>query len=312
MRHVLVTGGAGFIGSHLVDAYLENGWRVSVIDDLSTGDRRNLNPAAHFYEAGLHHQDTLRLLDEIRPDVVSHHAAQIDVRRSVDDPGYDAEINVVASVRLLQKCVDIGVKRFIFASTGGAIYGEPLFTPQTEEHPTRPMSPYGCAKLAVEHYMHYFREVPELSTVALRYANVYGPRQNPKGEAGVIAIFADRLLRGQPAVINGSGAQTRDFVYVSDVVAANMAVSGHDDLVGVYNVGTAVETTVKELYAAMVSVLNTDRVAQHGPAKIGEQMRSVIDGSALRRKLGLPVPVELREGLRQTISWFSHERRDSE
>ena len=287
-RHVLVTGGAGFIGSHLVDAYLARGFRVSVIDDLSTGDRANLNPGATFYEADIRDAP----LEKIRPDIISHHAAQMDVRRSVADPVFDAEVNVVSSLRLLQKAVDLGVKRFVFASTGGAIYGEPQFAPQTEEHPANPLSPYGCAKLAVEHYMHYFRAVHGLSTVALRYANVYGPRQNSKGEAGVVAIFIDRMRRGQTATINGDGEQTRDYVYVDDVVAANMMVTESADA-GPINVGTGIETSVNQL-AALLGVR-----AEHGPAKVGEQRRSV-----LASKFGR---TSLSEGLRETVAWFNRQ-----
>jgi len=288
-KHVLITGGAGFIGSHLVDAYLQRGWRVSVIDDLSTGDRRNLNPRAQFYEADVRNAD----IAELRPDVISHHAAQMDVRRSVADPVFDADVNVLGSVRLLQKAAEIGVKRFIFASTGGAIYGEPLFAPQTEAHPTYPLSPYGCAKLAVEHYMSYFRAVHGLSTIALRYANVYGPRQNSKGEAGVVAIFIERKRRGEQATINGDGEQTRDFVYVGDVVAANMAVSESSDA-GPLNVGTGVETSVNQL-AALLGIN-----AAHGPAKAGEQRRSV-----LASKFGR---TPLADGLRETVAWFNRPR----
>ena len=287
-RHVLVTGGAGFIGSHLVDAYLERGWHVSVVDDLSTGDRSNLNPRATFYEADIAKVD----LAEIQPDVINHHAAQMDVRRSVSDPVFDAVVNVLGSVSLLQKAVEIGVKRFIFASTGGAIYGEPVFAPQTEDHPTNPLSPYGCAKLAVEHYMNYFRVVHGLPAVALRYANVYGPRQNSKGEAGVVAIFIERKLRGEKATINGDGEQTRDFVYVEDVVEANMAVTDSADS-GPFNVGTGVETSINQL----ASLLGINTV--HGPAKAGEQRRSVLDGSKLA-----VARTALREGLEKTEVWF--------
>ena len=304
-RHILVTGGAGFIGSHLADAFVKRGWRVSIIDDLSTGDRRNVNPEATLYEADLRDPATMRLLDELRPDAVVHQAAQIDVRVSVRDPAMDAETNVVASLRLMQKCVDAGtVRRFLFASTGGAIYGDPVRVPQDESHPTAPLSPYGCAKLAVEHYLHYFREVHGLATTALRYGNVYGPRQSPHGEAGVIAIFADRMLRGGEVTINGSGEQTRDYVFVSDVVAANLAVIDRDDLAGPYNVGTGVETTVNQLHAAIAAELGDTRPPRRGEAKAGEQMRSVLDGSALRETAGLPEPVPLRDGLRETLAWF--------
>ena len=284
-RHVLVTGGAGFIGSHLVDAYLDRGWRVSIVDNLSTGDRRNINPRAEFHEADIREVN----LAGIRPDVINHHAAQMDVRRSVADPVFDADVNVIGSVRLLQQALEIGVKRFIFASTGGAIYGEPIFAPQTEEHPTNPLSPYGCAKLAVEHYMHYFRAVHGLSTIALRYANVYGPRQNSKGEAGVIAIFAEKKLRGERATINGDGEQTRDFVYVADVVAANMAATEKSDA-GPINVGTGVETSINRL----ASMMGID--AEHGTGKTGEQRRSVLASTFGRTPLA--------DGLRQTMYWF--------
>jgi len=303
-NHILVTGGAGFIGSHIADAFLARGWRVSAIDNLVTGKRTNVNPRVDFREADLRDPKTMELLDELRPDVISHHAAQIDVRISVADPAADAESNVVASLRLLQKSVEIGVKRFVFASTGGAIYGDPVFAPQDETHPTAPLSPYGCAKLAVEHYMHYFREVHGLATTALRYGNVYGPRQSPHGEAGVIAIFADRMLRGEEVTINGSGEQTRDFVYVGDVVAANVAVIERDDLRGPFNVGTGIETNVVELHAAMAKYLGDTRPPRHAPAKVGEQMRSVLDGSKLRSAAGLNAPVLLADGLATTLDWF--------
>ncbi len=303
-RHVLVTGGAGFIGSHIADAFIERGDRVSIIDNLSTGNVRNLNPKAEFHEADLREERTIELVRMLRPDVVSHHAAQIDVRHSVADPAIDAEINIVATIRLLQASLDAGVKRFVFASTGGAIYGEPVTAPQDEDHPTHPLSPYGCAKLAVEHYMHYFREIHGLSTIALRYANIYGPRQNSKGEAGVIAIFADRLLSGQEVTINGDGEQTRDYVFVGDVVRANVAVTDDLSLKGPFNVGTGVETSVNELYRSLAAAAGVARDAQHGPAKAGEQRRSVLDGSKLRRLAGLQEPVALGEGMRETVEFF--------
>jgi UDP-glucose 4-epimerase len=249
-------------------------------------------------------RDAAAIIAKVRPDLISHHAAQVDVRKSVADPAEDAEINVVGSLRLLQAAVDARVKRFIFASSGGAIYGEPVSTPQTEEHVLRPMAPYGCAKLAVEQYMNYYREVQGLSTVALRYANVYGPRQSSRGEAGVIAIFADRMLRGERVTINGRGDQTRDFVYVADVVAANMAVSERDDLIGAFNVGTGVETSINELHDAMARLTGASARAEHAPAKAGEQMRSVLDGAKLRKQAALAVPVAISDGLPGTIDFF--------
>lgn len=303
MRAV-VTGGAGFIASHIVDAYVARGWDVTILDDFSSGMRSNVNPSAKVVECDVRDAKALQTIRDLRPDLVSHHAAQLDVRKSVADPGFDAEVNVVASVRLLEACAAAGVKRFVFASTGGAIYGEPQFAPQSEEHPQAPMSPYGCAKLAVEHYLRYFREVQSLAAVALRYANVYGPRQNAHGEAGVVAIFAEKMLRGDTVTINGSGEQTRDFVYVADVVRANLAVTDDVTLEGSFNVGTGIETSVNQLHEAMAAIAGNQKAALHAPAKTGEQMRSVLDGSRLRRAAGLPEPVSLSDGLAETLHWF--------
>ena len=301
MKHVLVTGGAGFIGSHLVDAYIARGWRVTVVDNLSTGDRANLNSKAEFIEADLRDPATSELVTKLKPEVVNHQAAQVDVRISVGEPAADAETNILASLRLLQKSSEAGVKRFLFASSGGAAYGEPKFVPQTEDHPINPMSPYGCAKAAVELYMNYFREVRGLSTMALRYANVYGPRQSSKGEAGVIAIFADRLVRGDGVTINGTGEQTRDFVFVEDVVAANMAATENRDLPHALNVGTGVETSVNELFEAIAKSLRKTIRPHHGPAKLGEQQRSVLDGSRMRAVTGRDWTT-LETGLERTLS----------
>jgi UDP-glucose 4-epimerase len=306
-KHVLITGGAGFIASNLADAYVARGWRVTIVDNLSTGDRRNLNPSAEFHELDIRDAAAGDLIRKLKPDVISHHAAQMDVRKSVQDPAADADVNVVGTLRLLEAAADAGVKRIVFASTGGAIYGEPVEVPQGETHPTEPLSPYGCAKLAVEHYLHYFRVVRGLSSVALRYANVYGPRQNAHGEAGVVAIFAKRMLNaqtgGQTVTINGSGEQTRDFVYVGDVVAANLAVS-ESDWQGEYNVGTGVETSINALYETLASIAGLSTSAEFAPAKAGEQMRSVRDGSRLRSLAGLLEPVPLRDGLKTTFEWF--------
>jgi UDP-glucose 4-epimerase len=298
-RHILITGGAGFIGSHIADAFLARGWRVTIIDNLATGSRANVPAQATFIEADVRDAN----LDELRPDVVCHQAAQVDVRVSVRDPAADAETNIIASLCLLQRSHEAGVKRFVFASTGGAIYGEPLEVPQTEAHQRRPLSPYGCAKLAVEHYLEYYREVHGLQTLALRYANVYGPRQNAHGEAGVVAIFANKMLRDEEVTINGTGEQTRDYVFVRDVVAANVATI-EQELTGAYNVGTGIETSVNELYQMIANAAGVTRAPQHGPAKTGEQMRSVLDGRALRTLANLAPPVTLSEGLAETVAWF--------
>jgi UDP-glucose 4-epimerase len=306
-KHVVVTGGAGFIGSNLADAYLARGWRVSIIDDLSTGKRRNVDRRADFYEVDIRDSTTADLIRELKPDVINHHAAQMDVRKSVADPAFDAEVNVIGTLCLLEAAVAAAVKRVIFASTGGAIYGEPLEVPQTESHPLNPLSPYGCAKLAVERYLNYYRVVRGLSSVALRYANVYGPRQNAHGEAGVVAIFAAKLLGEEPITINGSGEQTRDFVYVDDVVAANLAASDAE-WQGEYNVGTGVETTINELYGSLASIAGVATPPVHAPAKEGEQLRSVLDGNRLRTLAKLPVRKPLYEGLKETFDWFREVR----
>lgn len=300
---VLVTGGAGFIGSHVVDAYVERGHEVTILDDLSSGQPENLNPKADFIVADLREADTI---DDLRGrgfDLVNHHAAQIDVRVSVADPAADAEMNIIATLRLFGALIEDGVRKIVFASSGGAAYGEPHYAPQDEQHPLNPISPYGCAKLAIDQYLGFFRTVHGIKAVSLRYANVYGPRQRKDGEAGVVAIFAGALLAGQKAWINGTGEQTRDYVFVDDVVRANMAASEFD-LDGIYNVGTGIETSVNDLYAAIAKAVSIDARAEHVPAKAGEQLRSVLDGTRLRGLANLPEPVTLAEGLQETVAWL--------
>jgi UDP-glucose 4-epimerase len=300
---VLVTGGAGFIASHVVDAYVERGHEVTVVDDLSSGRRENVNPKAELLVADLRDPQTVQQLRGRGFELVNHHAAQIDVRVSVADPGADAELNIVATLRLFQAMLEEGVKKIIFASSGGAAYGEPQYAPQDENHPVAPISPYGCAKLAIDQYLYFYRNVHGLRAISLRYGNVYGPRQRKDGEAGVVAIFAGMILDGQRARINGTGEQTRDYVFVHDVVRANMAASEHD-LDGIFNVGTGIETSVNTLYTQLCEALGIDAPAEHAPAKAGEQQRSVLDGRRLRQLAGLPDPVTLREGLRQTVEWI--------
>lgn len=300
---VLVTGGAGFIASHVVDAYIERGHEVVIIDDLSSGQLENVNEKAELVVADLRDPATIDKLRGRAFDLVNHHAAQIDVRVSVADPAADAELNIVATLRLFRAMIDEGVKKIIFASSGGAAYGEPKYAPQDEEHPVAPLSPYGCAKLAVDQYLYFFRHVHGIRATSLRYGNVYGPRQRKDGEAGVVAIFAGALLDGQQARINGTGEQTRDYVFVEDVVRANMAAS-ENDTDGIFNVGTGVETSVNELYEAICDALGIRAEAQHAPAKAGEQMRSVLDGRKLRQLANVPEPLPLREGLRRTVAWM--------
>jgi UDP-glucose 4-epimerase len=307
-RSVCITGGAGFIGSHLVEAFLGTGARVTVIDDLSTGRVENLPQEAELLRADIRSPAALERVREGGFELLVHQAGQIDVRSSVADPVADAEVNVVGSLGLLEAARQGGVARVLFASTGGAIYGEQERFPADEEHPARPLSPYGVAKLAVERYLFYYAAVHGLESIALRYANVYGERQNPHGEAGVVAIFLDRLLEGGTPTINGDGLQTRDYVHVSDVVRANLAAAtaplGGGTPFRVYNVGTGREATVVEVFQLLAEALGHPGEAAHGPAKPGEQRRSAVDPRRLLADLTLPPPLPLEEGLLRTATWF--------
>ena len=302
-RTVCITGGAGFIGSHLADGFLAAGDRVLVLDDLSGGKRENVPDGAEFHALDIRSPEAARVVAESGIDLLVHHAAQMDVRRSVENPIFDADVNVLGTLNLLEACRRGGVRQVLFASTGGAIYGEQDAFPATEEHPTRPVSPYGVAKLAVERYLFFYHVAYGLDAACLRYANVYGERQNPHGEAGVVAIFLEKLLSGGTPTINGTGRQTRDYVHVSDIVRANLAAAGRPGFF-TYNVGTGQETDVVELYRRIAAALGLDREAQHGPGKPGEQLRSVIDGSRARAELGLPEPLGLKQGLARTADWF--------
>jgi UDP-glucose 4-epimerase len=306
MATVLVTGGAGFIGSHLVEGFLAAGDRVIVLDDLSSGRRDNLPPEVELHVLDVRTHEAAVLVEAVRVDLLVHQAAQMDVRRSVADPVFDAEVNVVGTLNLLEAARRAGTRRVLFASTGGAIYGEQDVHPAPEEHPERPLSPYGVAKLAVERYLSFYVQEHGFDAVCLRYANVYGERQNPHGEAGVVAIFLDRLLAGEPTTVNGDGLQTRDYVHVSDVVRANLAAASLPEGSGfrVYNVGTGVETTVVELQRRLADALGIDAPPRHGPAKPGEQRRSSVDPSRGRAELELPELLALADGLARTAEWF--------
>jgi UDP-glucose 4-epimerase len=300
---ILVTGGAGFIGSNIADAFVLRGHEVRVLDDLSTGRRENVPDQAALAQLDIRSPDVRGLLEAFRPDVLCHHAAQIDVRRSVADPGHDAEVNIVGTLRLLEHCRAVGTRRVLFASTGGAIYGEQDVFPAAEDHAARPVSPYGVAKLSVEHYLHYYAVEHGFRSTCLRYANVYGPRQNPHGEAGVVAIFANKLLAGENPVINGSGEQTRDFVFVGDVVQANV-LALEKDLTGAYNVGTGVETSVNTLYDSIRRAVGSGGPAPHAPGKPGEQLRSSLDSGALVRATGWKPATPLDTGIAATVEYF--------
>ncbi|MEW6511612.1 MAG: NAD-dependent epimerase/dehydratase family protein [Bacteroidota bacterium] len=302
--NILVTGGAGFIASHIVDAYVNLGHAVTIIDDLTTGKRVNVNPAARFVQGDIRDAVAVeKLFHEGKFDVINHHAAQMDVRRSVADPVFDASVNVVGVLTLLEVAVRTGVKRVIFASSGGAIYGEQEYFPADEQHPTRPISPYGVAKLTTEQYLFYYKAVYGIEWVALRYANVYGPRQNPEGEAGVIAIFTTKMLKGDQPVINGDGRQTRDYVYVGDVVQANVAALSYPGST-VFNVGTGIETDVNVLFQELRRITGSHCEERHGEAKKGEQLRSVLDTKKIKKELNWSPQVRLSEGFQLTVDFF--------
>lgn len=300
---VLVTGGAGFIGSHVVDRLVEEGHNVVVVDNLSTGKRKNVNRAASLYKLDVQSWRLERVFRNERPNIVIHLAAQVSVRRSVDNPVFDAQVNVLGTLNVLQQAVKHGARKVVFSSSGGAIYGEQEVYPAPESHPTNPLSPYGISKLCGEHYLSYFQRVSGIQAVSLRYANVYGPRQDPEGEAGVVAIFVQRMLNNEQPIINGNGRQTRDFVFVEDVVEANLAAMGQDGK-GVYNVGSGKETSINELFRMLVDLTGSPCKEVHGPAKAGEQMRSVVDASRIKQELGWDSRVDLVEGLKRTVAYF--------
>jgi UDP-glucose 4-epimerase len=300
---ILITGGAGFIASHIADAYVAAGHDVLVLDDLSSGTRANVNPKVRFIQMDVQDPAVADLFAEERPEVLNHHAAQMDVRRSVADPMFDARVNLLGLLNLMEAGRRNGLRRVIFASTGGAIYGEQEAFPAPETHALNPLSPYGVAKLASERYLYFYSAVYGIPYLACRYGNVYGPRQNPHGEAGVIAIFAEKLLRGEQPIINGDGLQTRDYVYVGDLVRANLAALA-SDFCGALNFGTGIESDVNTLYEHLARLCESTAPPQHGPAKPGEQRRSVIDAGAARRVLEWQPKVSLAEGLRQTVEWF--------
>jgi UDP-glucose 4-epimerase len=302
--NILVTGGAGFIGSHIVDAYLAEGHRVTVVDNLSTGQKSNVNPAAEFCRVDIRDAEALGKVMSIgKFDVVNHHAAQMDIRRSVADPVYDASVNIIGMLTLMELGLRSGIRRVVFASSGGAVYGEQEVFPASETHPTRPISPYGVAKLTTEQYLFYYAQVHGFAPVALRYANVYGPRQNPEGEAGVVAIFTTKMLQGGKPVVNGDGKQTRDYVFVGDVVKANVLALRAEGC-RVYNVGTGIETDVNAIFRTIRAATHSNCEEAHGAAKKGEQTRSVLDCRRIAEELGWHPTMTLQDGLRNTVEYF--------
>lgn len=299
----LVTGGAGFIASNLVDELLKAGHEVAVIDNLSTGKKENLNPEAVFYELDIGDPEISAIFQKEKPETVFHYAAQIDIRKSVENPAESAKTNILGSINILESCKKFGVKKIVFASTGGAIYGDAKIIPTPEDYPANPISPYGIEKLIVEHYLEFYKKEYGLDYLILRFANVYGPRQNPKGEAGVVAIFCDKILSGQQPVINGLGKQTRDFVFVGDVVRAN--ISGLKKT-GVFNIGTGIETDINEVFSELKKSMGSDIKHIFGPEKHGEQARSCLDISMAKKILNWAPDVSFQDGLKKTINWYGN------
>ncbi|MDD2901488.1 MAG: NAD-dependent epimerase/dehydratase family protein [Syntrophales bacterium] len=303
MQRILITGGAGFIGSHVTDLLVAAGHEVAVVDNLSTGKQEFVPAAAQFFPYDIKDRNTYELILDWGPQVIIHHAAQMSVQVSVGDPLLDARENILGSLNILQAAARVQVRKFIFASTGGAIYGDEAPVPARETDPPRPESPYGIAKLAVEHYLHFYHREHGIIPVSLRYANVYGPRQNGLGEAGVVAIFTEKFLAGEQPVINGDGLQTRDFTYVGDIARANLLALSHPEA-GSFNVGTGRETDILTIYLQLQKLTGSPQGPVHGPAKPGEQRRSSLNYELAREVLGWQPQVSLEEGLSQTVAAF--------
>lgn len=306
---ILITGGAGFIGSNLAEALLNKGHKVAIIDDLSTGKKENVPEEAVFYNVDILSSEILEVLRKEEPEVVFHLAAQIDLRKAVENPSKDAQINILGSLNLIQKLIEVNPSaKFIFASTGGAIYGDAEIIPTPESYPEWPLSPYGICKLAVEKYLEYYRQVFGLNYVSLRYANVYGPKQDSKGEAGVVAIFIDKMLNGEQPVIYGDGEQTRDFVFVDDVVNANLLAMEKDfssEDKRIFNIGTTEETKINTIFNKLKNLTQSNCEEIHKSPREGEQQRSCLDYSRARETLGWNPEYSLEKGLKKTVNWFN-------
>jgi UDP-glucose 4-epimerase len=300
---VLVTGGAGFIGSNIVDIFIENGHDVVIVDDLSTGRRSNINSRAKFYQIDIRDPGMREIFASERPEVVDHHAAQIDVRRSVSDPRFDADVNILGSIHLAELAREFGVRKFIHISSGGAIYGEPVYLPCDEAHPVQPLAPYGASKYTFELYLYLYKETYGLDYTILRYANVYGPRQDPLGEAGVVAIFTGQMLQDKPVTINGTGEQVRDYVFVSDCARANLiCLQGGNG--GVYNLGAGIGTTVNQIFDQLKAITGYPHEPAYGPPKSGETFKIYLDSTHAKDELDWEPTVSLEDGLSRTVEYF--------
>jgi UDP-glucose 4-epimerase len=304
MAKILVTGGAGFIGSHVVELFLARGFEVVILDDLSTGRASNINPQAKFYQMDIRNPDIRKIFETEKPDYISHHAAQMDVRRSVAQPLFDADVNILGSINLIECAKEFGVKHFVYISTGGAVYGEPERVPCEETDPINPICQYGASKHTVEHYLFMYHVNYGLKYTVLRYPNVYGPRQDPHGEAGVVAIFTGKMLAGEPVTVNGDGKQTRDFVYVGDCAYANYLAVTVDHEPGIYNIGWGRPTSVNEIFHTLAKVTGFPHPVKFGPAKLGETRHIYLNAAKAGRELGWSPMLNLEEGLEKTVAYF--------
>ena len=309
MAKILVTGGAGFIGSHVVDLFLEKGYEVIVLDDLSTGRASNLNPQARLYQMDIRDPKIRNIFETEKPDYISHHAAQMDVRRSVAQPLFDADVNILGSINLIECAKEFGVKRFVYISTGGAVYGEPERVPCEETDPINPICQYGASKHTVEHYLFMYHVNYGLKYTVLRYPNVFGPRQDPHGEAGVVAIFTGKMLAGEPVTINGDGEQTRDYVYVGDCARANYLAVTVDHKPGIYNLGWSRPTSVNDIFSSLTKATGYSLPANYGPAKVGETRHIYLNAAKANRDLGWEPTLNLDDGLANTVAYFKEAER---
>jgi len=301
---ILVTGGAGFIGSHVVDLYVDHGHEVVVVDDLSTGRISNLNPAAKFYQLDIRSPQLEEVFIKERPEIVNHHAAQMDVRRSVAEPIFDADVNILGSLNLIECARRHRVRRVVYSSTGGAVYGTPTYLPCDEAHPINPICQYGASKHTVEHYLFMYQQNYGLEYTILRYPNVYGPRQDPYGEAGVVAIFTGQMLAGEEVVINGDGEQQRDFVYVADCAQANLLALTSGDGSGIYNLGSGRGTTINEIFTTLQAITGFVKDPRHALPKLGETRRIYLAAEKAQQELGWSASTALEKGLEQTVDYF--------
>ncbi|MFA6132011.1 MAG: NAD-dependent epimerase/dehydratase family protein [Patescibacteria group bacterium] len=308
IQRALVTGGAGFIGSHIVDALIQRRIKTFVVDDLSTGSQKNVNPNAQFFKMDITSPLLPKLIEKIKPDVIFHLAAQIDVRHSVKDPLNDAKINLLGSLALAEAAVKYGVKKIIFSSSGGAMYSDSIRPPYSEKTVEQPLSPYAISKRATEMYLNFEHAVRGLHCVVLRYANVYGPRQRSDGEAGVVAIFTERMLAGRPITINGAGTQSRDFVFVEDIVRANM-LALTKNVHGIFNLGTGKEVNINQIFRKLKKITNSDLPERHGPPGPGEVFRSALDSRKAAKELAWRPQVRIDDGLQKTVEWFKQKGR---